>query len=249
MQQLALLEPLETAPTWHVRESRRARRLSLRVYRNGAVEVVVPLRTRPGLIESFVARHRDWIETKRNHARAQPVDPFPPARLELTGIGESWLCVPGARQARALRSSAGVSGGACLELPGRIASTALPRALRTWLAARAGRGFAPQLQALATQMNLRYDRLQIRWQRSRWGSCSARGTVSLNGALLFQRPEVVRYLLVHELAHLKHMNHSPRFWSLVEQYEPDWRRLDRELLAGWARVPTWLQGAGPDATA
>ena len=67
-----------------------------------------------------------------------------------------------------------------------------------------------------------------------------RGTLSLNFCLLFQRPAVVRYLLAHELAHLTHMNHTPRFWELVAHYEPQWRELDRELLRGWKQVPAWV---------
>ena len=80
----------------------------------------------------------------------------------------------------------------------------------------------------------------IRRQRSRWGSCSVRGTISLNVCLLFQRPEVVDYLIVHELTHVRHMNHSARFWQAVEQHCPDWRMLDRELVEGWRHVPRWV---------
>ena len=54
------------------------------------------------------------------------------------------------------------------------------------------------------------------------------------------RPQVVRYLLVHELCHTRHMNHSNRFWSLVASFEPDYRELDRELLRGWQSVPGWM---------
>ena len=56
----------------------------------------------------------------------------------------------------------------------------------------------------------------------------------------FSEPEVVRYLFVHELAHTRHMNHSSHFWNLVEKIEPDYRRLDRALLAGWRTVPGWV---------
>ena len=102
---------------------------------------------------------------------------------------------------------------------------------------------APQLVALAARHGVPLRRVQIRRQRTRWGSCSIRGTVSLNACLLFHRPAVVQYLFAHELAHLTHMNHSPRFWDLVAQYEPEWRELDRELTRGWSQVPGWLLAA------
>jgi predicted metal-dependent hydrolase len=57
---------------------------------------------------------------------------------------------------------------------------------------------------------------------------------------VFLKWEIVRYLFVHELAHTKHMNHSASFWRLVEKIEPDYRRLDGELLAGWRTVPAWV---------
>ena len=100
--------------------------------------------------------------------------------------------------------------------------------------------FAAQLEALAASTGLRFARVQIRRQRTRWGSCSARGTISVNICLAFLEPAVVRYLLVHELSHTRHMNHSARFWSLVEQHDPDYRQHDRELLRGWQRVPGWM---------
>jgi predicted metal-dependent hydrolase len=96
------------------------------------------------------------------------------------------------------------------------------------------------VRALAAATGVRYAKVAIRRQRSRWGSCSVRGTISLNLCLLFQRPEVVDYLVIHELMHVKHMNHSPRFWAAVEANCADWRALDRELLGGWRTVPRWI---------
>ena len=82
--------------------------------------------------------------------------------------------------------------------------------------------------------------VQIRLQRTRWGSCSSAGTVSLNAGLLFLDAAVVRYLLVHELCHLISMSHSRRFWRAVERHEPDYRALDRRLADAWMAVPAWV---------
>ena len=112
--------------------------------------------------------------------------------------------------------------------------------MRAWLVAHARTVLGAELARLAAELGFRYERLSVRRQRTRWGSCSLRGTVSLNCCLLFQRPEVLRYLLIHELVHTAHMNHSGRFWRRVELHAPDWRQLDRELLDGWRRVPSWV---------
>jgi predicted metal-dependent hydrolase len=109
-----------------------------------------------------------------------------------------------------------------------------------WLKKAAAERLAPRCCSSRARSNYPVARVAIRCQRTRWGSCSTRGTVSLNCSLLFQRAEVVRYLCVHELAHTKHMNHSRKFWHLVQQLEPDYQRLDRELLAGWRTVPEWV---------
>lgn len=73
-------------------------------------------------------------------------------------------------------------------------------------------------------MGLRPKRVQVRDQRSKWGACTARGTVTLNWRLIKAPPEVLEYVVIHELAHLRELNHSPRFWAIVEAHCPGWRR-------------------------
>jgi predicted metal-dependent hydrolase len=113
-------------------------------------------------------------------------------------------------------------------------------ALLGWLAERASDHLGRLLADVSSEIEIDYRQLQLRRQRTRWGSCSASGGISLNVCLMFQRPEVVRYLVIHELCHRHHMNHSARFWRLVERFEPRWQSLDAELLAGWRKVPAWV---------
>jgi predicted metal-dependent hydrolase len=108
------------------------------------------------------------------------------------------------------------------------------------LSATARREFAPRLKALAVLTDTSYAKMHVRAQRSCWGSRSCSGTISLNLCLLFLAPELMRYLLIHELCHGRHMNHSKRFWTLVGRFEPDYRRLDRALTESWREVPAWL---------
>jgi predicted metal-dependent hydrolase len=238
LRQLQLWDADSTEQGWSVRQSARARRLSVRVFRNGGVEIVVPPRTPPRRVSEFVGEHRAWIERQRRRAAPALDWPLPPAVLSLTAIGEEWRCstVAGTGPLR-LRELAEHE----LQLKGRLDDRArVRRLLAGWLLAHAYQRLEAPLRALAAHMAVTPGRLQVRCQRSRWGSCSRRHTISLNVCLLFQRPEVLRYLMIHELSHLRHMNHSARFWAEVARFEPDWKALDRELLQGWRRVPTWI---------
>ncbi|MGD9599040.1 MAG: M48 family metallopeptidase [Steroidobacteraceae bacterium] len=249
--QLSLLDAHDECAPFTVRYSRRARRLAVRVHLGGRVEVIVPPRTGVRTVQEFLRRHHDWIETRRERARRDCPErgAFPPGELALAAFRESWQLrlVPGAGRTRLVANAAagvpmaGADAPRVLELRGAPPGPAdTRRVLRAWVGARAAAGLAPWLAALGRETGLECRRLSVRRQRTRWGSCSTRGTISLNACLAFQRPEVVRYLLVHELAHTRHMNHSARFWRLVAAHEPGWRALDRELLGGWRRVPDWM---------
>ncbi len=113
-------------------------------------------------------------------------------------------------------------------------------ALRRWLSGVARREFEPRLRALGALVGAPYERMHIRMQRTCWGSRSSSGTISLNLCLLFVKAELLRYLMVHELCHGRHMNHSKRFWAMVGRFEPNYRKLDRHLGDAWKDVPGWL---------
>lgn len=228
-------------PGFSVRRSTRAKRLIIKVFPRGRVEVVVPRRTRVAEVEAFVRENSAWI---RDACDAFAVDNSPdssslPRAISLKAIGRK---VAVRYQPIAGRSSVTyrLAEGRLL-LRGRVEDDALcVAALRRWLADVARQEFEPTLRALARRMNTPYSKMQVRAQRTCWGSRSSSGTISLNLCLLFLEPEVVRYLMIHELCHGRHMNHSKRFWKLVGKHEPDWQRLDRELTESWRHVPGWL---------
>ena len=82
--------------------------------------------------------------------------------------------------------------------------------------------------------------MHVRGQKTCWGSHSSSGTISINYCLLFLEPALVRYLMIHELCHARHMNHSRRFWAHVARFEPDYRKLDRKLSSSWKEIPSWV---------
>ena len=238
--QLGLLDqPASLGDPWRVRASNRARRLAVRVLPGGLVEVVVPRGTRPRTVEQFVLRHRRWIERTLDLYRPPDAgaDGALPLRVEFPATGQSWMLrIVESEGPPRLRREAGL-----LTLAGEPDRTALMRhALRRFVMREAHAALGPWLDRLSMETGLRFSRLQIRRQRTRWGSCSRNGTISLNACLLFQPPDVVTYLLIHELAHTRHLNHSRRFWQLVETHEPRWRELDAALTRGWREVPAWV---------
>lgn len=228
------------APGLSVRESARAKRLSIKVFPRGRVEVVVPRRTRPAEVRAFVEENEGWIRRSReSFARNYTPEPFAlPFRIQLPAIDRSVRVsyARGARKGVRYRETGGV-----LCLSGDIGDEqAVVAALKRWLSGVARREFEPRLRALSEVTGTPFERVQIRLQRTCWGSRSSSGTISLNLCLLFLTPALARYLMIHELCHGKHMNHSRRFWRFVASFEPDYRRLDRQLSESWRDVPVWL---------
>ena len=224
-----------------MRESGRAKRLSIKVYPRGRVEVVVPKRTRARDVQSFVDEHRDWIEqTRASFAAKHPPEPFSlPDRISLAAIGRHYRVAyrsrRGADTARFRRH------GDLVVLTGSTTDDAqCIAALKRWLAIIAKEEFEPWLRALSARTGDPFKRMQVRGQKTCWGSHSSTGTISINYCLLFLEPALVRYLMIHELCHARHMNHSRRFWRAVAQHEPDYKRLDRELGESWSKIPGWL---------
>jgi predicted metal-dependent hydrolase len=239
--QLQLFAANEEAQRWNVRVSRRARRLSVRVYPGGRVEVVVPPHASASAVERFVGTHRRWIDERIADLSSfgGTPDTLRPSAIRLAAIDRDYTVEYHATAEADVRITP--SPDRVLIVRGAVDDEArVASALREWLMALAEVELTAQLTELAQLHGFAFERVQVRRQRTRWGSCSAKGTISLNVCALFQEADVLRYLLVHELSHTRHMNHSRRFWSLVESIEPEYQRLDRELLQGWQRVPGWM---------
>jgi predicted metal-dependent hydrolase len=237
--QLALWSARDASSGWNVRISRRASRMSMRVSPGGRVEVVVPPGVGIPAVERFVAKHREWAESRlRELALHAPLAADRrPSKVELALTGERWVV----EYSQSARASVKDTGEGVLQV--RTPQSTDPQvggALLRWLTREAHGQLRDRLDVVATETGLDYARLLLRRQRTRWGSCSTAGTVSLNVCLMFQRPQVVRYLMVHELCHRRLMNHSAAYWRLVESFEPGWKALDKELLKGWRNVPAWV---------
>lgn len=234
-------EEPENPSGFSVRESGRARRLSIKVFPRGRVEVVVPKRTHPRDVREFVEAHREWVNKARAHFAAEhPPEPFAlPEMIRLDGIDRQFRVRYEPRQGAnsvKYRNRADV-----VFLSGHTTDEKLcVQALKRWLLSLAKREYAPRLRALSALTGNAYKKMHVRGQRTCWGSHSSNGTISLNYCLMFLDPRHLRYVMIHELCHARHMNHSRRFWDLVGQFEPDYGRLDKDLNSSWKMIPSWV---------
>jgi predicted metal-dependent hydrolase len=195
-----------------LRRSSRARRLRLVLVPGVGPELVVPARTRPGAIDSALKTLAPWLE--RALARQQP------GALGLARPGVAWHGgepVP-VRVTTASRASAGWSAGA-LELRAPDAEGAA-LALERWYRSSARAALEASLERQAPGVGATPRALAVRDQRTRWGSCSERGTLSFSWRLLLAPAWVLDDVVCHELCHLHVANHSQAFWRLFAQHRP-----------------------------
>ncbi len=234
-------------PDHVVRESTRAKHVHLRVSARAGLEVVVPVgfdrRHVPALLRekaAWIDRALREVDRARELAIPDSVEE-PPERVVLRAIGETWTVDLGSAERASVSVRECGDGRLCIE--GWVSDRAAWRpALRRWVMRKARRHLGPWLESEAAALGVRFKRVSIRSPKSRWGSFSQGGTVSLNAQLLFLPPELVRYVLVHELCHATHPDHSSQFWRLVERRVPDAQALRSTLRDGWQLVPDWMHG-------
>ncbi len=201
-----------------IRRSTRARRVRVNVHAHAGVEVVLPARAPERAAAAAVVELRPWIE--RRLSEAQGV---------LTQIAERGATVPYLGLTLELHPQHGRRrvhrAGPRLLVPAGDARSALER----WYRRMARLEIAPRLDRATALAGTPYRDLTIRAQRTRWASCSASGRMSFNWRLLLAPESVLDYVIWHEVCHLQILDHSPRFWTLLERHWPRYAE-DREWL-------------------
>ncbi len=230
-------------PEYALRESPRARRISLRISPEEGLEVVVPRRYNPERVQRLLQEKKTWIirNTKRfeeDRRRKILEQATLPEVIHLPALGETW----NVRLEKGNQTGVYLceEGHATLSIRGAIRK--IPdchHALRKWLARKAKVYLPVRLQAMARKHELSFRKTVIRGQKTLWGSCSSRGTISLNYKLLFIEPKMVDVILLHELCHTRHRNHSTRFWTLMEEKHPGIRNMERRMRKLWNEIPAW----------
>ncbi len=206
------------------RRHARARNYVLRLHFNKTVIVTIPRLGTRKFAREFVASRKSWLEKQWRALESRRAPPHvlrPGMEILLRGRsvtlavqrhGENWELLLGEERARLANPEGN-----------------LRPALENYLRNTARVELSRRLRELAREHSSNVQNVVIRNQKSRWGSCSCNGTISLNWRLI-QLPDYVRdYIMIHELMHLRQLNHSPRFWHEVEKACPDYRAAEKWL--------------------
>jgi len=232
-------------PAYILRLSDRARHVRLTITPHEGLVVVVPRRARGFDPAPVLREKRAWIEASMAHfaelrdtLQASPEEMLP-SRVEFPATGESWPVTY--RRTESQRVTVRASESQITVVGATFDAEACLCALNRWLQASAKKRLLPMLESESERVGVRFRRAGIRGQRSRWGGCSGSGSITLNRCLLFLPAELVRAVVLHELAHVLQPNHSAAFWSELEALDPDVARHRQAIRAAWSAVPVWAE--------
>ena len=222
-----------------VRESPRAKRVILKVGSHG-LEVVVPRRfgrrKLPGILES----NRQWIEKELQLVRHSP-PLVAPECIDLNAVDESWQINYLSHSASDGKFSVRENASTRLLVDGDVEDArGVSSILTQWLHLKAHAHLVPWLKEVSREFDIPFQKATVRGQTTRWASCSKLGNISLNRSLLFLPKNLVRHVFLHELCHIKKLNHSPEFWNLLHQLEPTYKDLEVDLKKANRYVPQWV---------
>lgn len=221
---------------------RRARRRSIGLsIDHRGLRVGAPHRASLTEVESLILRHADWVAKKLDEWQNRPR----PTCVEIV----DGLHLPMLGQTLEVQLATGNNSAFWDEQPASTpcpvvtlclrSLTDAPRLLEKALRERAHRLFGERLGHFAEGMGLSAPPLSLSSARTRWGSCSLKTGIRLNWRLIHFSPHIVDYVVIHELAHLREMNHSRRFWAIVAQHCPEYRAICKELNRQAASCPHW----------
>lgn len=208
-----------------IRRNPRARRMILRILDNGQVTVTVPRFVSSRQVARFVAEHQEWITLQQNKTK-KAQEALSVEREELMLRGRTY---PFRLEIGRTKTAVEFDGKSILVRAPSESHEIVRPALEKWYKSEAKKYLPARAELLGDVMGVDIQNVSIRSQRSRWGSCSSRRNLSLNWRLIMAPDWVSDYVVYHELAHLRQLNHSSKFWAIVAEYVPNYKEAEKWL--------------------
>ncbi len=229
-------------PTWPpqytIKKHPLTRRVKLKASQQKGLELIVPMRFNIKHVPSILLENKAWIEKQLASFQLHPSEQELPDKIILAALNQTWsiFYIESSDNLKII-----VRPHQELVLLGKINNKEhCKKILIAWLKKLAKIHLAEKLKNLSVQTNLPYTKLTIRDQQTRWGSCTTDKHISLNYKLLFLPAHLATHILIHELCHTVYLNHSEKFWRLVEKFDPDFETHRRLMRKGEGFVPAWL---------
>jgi predicted metal-dependent hydrolase len=229
-------------PAFTLKKSVRARHVRLKASVRNGLELVVPMRFNHKNIPDILETNKAWILKQLNHIhiklQAAPIDTLP-IDINLLAVNQVWKIDYIKSDNTKLRLFKRPQQELAL-LGNTDNKEIVKKILMTWIKNQARVILTKRLDELSALTRLAYTSISIRAQRSRWGSCSSDKAINLNYKLLFLPAHLSDHIMIHELCHTVHMNHSAKFWRLVASFDAAWKENSRDIRVADKYVPTWL---------
>lgn len=231
-------QQLAWPPQYKVKRHRRARHVRLRASAHSGLEITIPYRFNLQDIPSVLEDHKSWIEKHMAVIQLKPDAPLPKS-IYLAAIDEIWAVI-------------------YIETPAKIKlmqrphmkeivfvgnsenKTVMQMLLLTWVKKQAKLKLPLLLDQISHKMALTYESVTVRSQKTLWGSCTVDKIINLNYKLLLLPDYLAEHVLIHELSHTVHLNHSTRFWQLVAVHDAKWKQHRAALRKADKFIPAWV---------
>lgn len=228
-------------PPYTIKRHPRAKRVKLKASQQKGLELIVPPNFNIKHVAKILVEHQAWIKKQllKLASLDQSDEDELPTQISLPALDQVW-------------SIDYIASNTTLQLIARPHQQLVvmgniqhkkncKKLLATWVKKMAELHLPITLKEISLAMKLSYTRVSIRGQQTRWGSCSHDKTISLNYKLLFLPLHLMEHVLIHELCHLVHLDHSEKFWRLVAKFDAKWEENRRALRSMSEMVPRWVE--------
>lgn len=203
-----------------LKKSKKAKHIRMQISFASGLEVIIPQRMSLWEAENFIFRKKDWIE--KHISRLDRKEGF-------FYFGKQIEIIQNPDLTKDFYDGLIISDAKLYCKCSGLNEEQLQQVFEFWLYKKAKKFLPERVKEIAMENGFNYNLVSIRRQKSRWGSCSARKTISLNFRLMMFEKKVIDYVIIHELCHLKEMNHSKKFWNLVQSILPDYNIYRKKL--------------------